>query len=145
MFVIKVLVFPGNYYMWWALLSWKWLIIHLLMSSSEWIFCIALFVCAVFALPIKTSLSQPTSSHTFISPILSPILLWESERVAEWWWATYYCWTMTIIKCKTCIAFLFEIHPWRYIILQVFSNVHEVVFTFLILCKGAWNMLSSQI
>ena len=41
-FRVMVFVFPGNCYDWWALLSWKWLNIWLLMEGSEWISYFAL-------------------------------------------------------------------------------------------------------
>ena len=37
---------------------------------------LALRACAVFALPIKLSVSQPSSVLTFTLPILFPIPLW---------------------------------------------------------------------
>lgn len=54
-----------------ALLSWRWLNISLPMGSGEGIPCFALLMCAAFDLPIKLSLSQPTSLLTDIL-ILSP-------------------------------------------------------------------------
>jgi len=39
-------------------------------------------VCTAFALPLKLSSSQPTSFPTFTLPILAPIPLGGSERVA---------------------------------------------------------------
>ena len=67
-----------------ALLSRRWLNTCLPMGSGEWIPCFALLACAAFALPIKLSLSQPTSFLTCTLPILSPIPLRGSERAAAW-------------------------------------------------------------
>jgi len=44
-----------------ALRSWRWLSSCLPLGRSECIPCFDLFVCVAFALPIKLSLSQPTS------------------------------------------------------------------------------------
>ena len=73
-----------------ALLSWRWLNTCLLMGSCELIPCFALLACVAFALPIKLSLSQPTSFCTFTLLILSPIPLGESERAAAWYWAAHW-------------------------------------------------------
>ena len=59
-----------------ALLSWRWLNTCLPMGSAERIPCFALLACMAFTLPIKLSLSQPTSFFTFTLLILSPIPLW---------------------------------------------------------------------
>lgn len=56
--------FPSNHYVWWALLSWKWLNVCLLMGSTEWIPRFDLLLHKVFALPGKPSWPQPISSHT---------------------------------------------------------------------------------
>jgi len=62
-----------------ALLSWSWLNTCLLMGSSELISWFALLACVAFALPIKQSVSQPTSFLTFTLPIIFPIPLWGGE------------------------------------------------------------------
>lgn len=49
------------------------------MASSELILCLALLACAVFAFPIKLSLSQPMSS-----PALTLLILYLSTLVGEW-------------------------------------------------------------
>jgi len=55
------------------------------MGSSEWIPWFASLACAAFALPVKQSLSQPTTFPTFTLLILSPIPLGEgSEQAAVW-------------------------------------------------------------
>ena len=64
-----------------ALLSWRWLNTCLPMGSGEWIPCFASLVCVTFAVPIKLSLSQPTSFLIFTLPIFSPIPL---GGVSEW-------------------------------------------------------------
>ena len=58
-----------------ALLSWRWLNTSLPIGSSEWIPYFALHQHTAFTLPIKLSLSQPTSFLTFSLPFLSPIPL----------------------------------------------------------------------
>lgn len=63
------------------LLSCKWLNICLLMGRSEWIPHFTLLMYVAFALPIKQSLSQPASFHTFALPILVPNTL---RRVSKW-------------------------------------------------------------
>ena len=60
-----------------ALLSWRWLNTCLPMGSAELIPWFTLLACVAFALPIKLSLSQPTSLLPFTLLILSPIPLWE--------------------------------------------------------------------
>jgi len=55
------------------------------MGSSELIAYFALLPCTAFALPVKLSLSQPTSFLTFTLLILSPIPRWGSEQVVVWW------------------------------------------------------------
>jgi len=56
-----------------ALLSWGWLNTCLLTGSGEGIPCFALLAHTAFALPIKPSLSQPTSFLTFTLWVPSPI------------------------------------------------------------------------
>jgi len=56
-----------------ALLYWRWLNTCLPMGSSERIPSFALLAPAAFALPVKLTLSQPTSLLTFTLLILSPI------------------------------------------------------------------------
>lgn len=51
-------------------------------ESSELISCFAMLACAVFALPNKLSLSQPTGSHTFTCLILSLIPTGKNEQAA---------------------------------------------------------------
>lgn len=77
MFGVMEFVFPRNHYVWWALLSWKWLNIWSCGCGCcpwkcEWTPCFALFAWVAFALPRELSLPQPTSSHTFTFPILCP-------------------------------------------------------------------------
>lgn len=55
-----------------ALFSWKWLYICLMKGGSEQIPYFILIALTIFALPIKLSLSQPTSFITFTFLILSP-------------------------------------------------------------------------
>ena len=86
-FGVMVFVFPSNRYTWWSLLWWRWLNTCLPMGSSELIPCSALLVGAAFASPIKLSLSQPTSFHTFTLLILFPIPPGRSERAAAQGWA----------------------------------------------------------
>ena len=81
-FGVMAFVFLRHCYMWWALLSWKYLNTCLLMGSSRWITCFPLLVLAAFALLRKLSLPQPMSSHTFTFLILSPIPSGESEQAA---------------------------------------------------------------
>lgn len=54
--------FPNNCYVWWALLSWKWLNICLLMGGNKWIPDFVLPLCTAFSLHVKLLLSRPTSS-----------------------------------------------------------------------------------
>lgn len=77
MFRVTAFIFPTNCYVWWALLSWKWLNVCLLMGSNELILCFALFVWVAFALPSELSLSQPLSSHTFYLSDSFLHLTWE--------------------------------------------------------------------
>jgi len=72
MFGVMEFVFPRNHYVWWALLSWKWLNICLPMGSSEWIPYFAMLVHIAFALPSKLSLCQPMRSYTFTFLIFLP-------------------------------------------------------------------------
>lgn len=63
-----------------ALLSWWWLNC-LPMVGSEFIPCFGLLVWAIFAFPIKLSLSQSMTFPAFTLPILSLIsLVWEWAR-----------------------------------------------------------------
>lgn len=66
-----------------ALFSWKWLNICLMMGRSELISCFALLGIAVFALPIKLSLLQPTRFLTFLLPVVFPTLR-GNELAAVW-------------------------------------------------------------
>ena len=70
-----------------ALLFCRWLNVCLQHANSEWIPYFSLLVWSASALPIKLSLSQPTSFLTFTFSILSPILLWGEWAV--WGWAAY--------------------------------------------------------
>jgi len=65
-----------------TLLSWRWLNTYLPMGSRERIPCFALLMCMAFVLPIKLSLSQPTSFPTFTLPFLPPIPPEGSEQAA---------------------------------------------------------------
>lgn len=67
-----------------ALFSWRWLNICLPMGSREWIPCFVLFACTAFALPIKMSLSQPTSFLIFTLPVLFPSC-WRGNDWAVTW------------------------------------------------------------
>lgn len=83
MFGVMAFVFPMNYYVWWALLSWKWMNICLQMGSSEWIPCFALLVHAAFPSPSRLSLSQLMSSWTFTFPVLSLLLRRADTTITE--------------------------------------------------------------
>ena len=56
-----------------ARLCWGWLSTCLPLARAEWIPWVALPACTALALPIKLSLSQPTSFLTFTLPISSPV------------------------------------------------------------------------
>jgi len=66
-------VFPNNRYAWWSP-AFPEMALNpcLLMGSSEFIPYFTLLAHAAFALPIKLSLSQPTSLLTFTLLILPP-------------------------------------------------------------------------
>ena len=57
MFGVMIFVFPRSYYTWWALLSWKWLLICQPTGSREWIPCFALLARITFALSGKLVIS----------------------------------------------------------------------------------------
>ena len=68
-------VFPSHRYAWWSP-AFLEVAEHLPANGKRRmnsLFCFALLVRVAFALPIKLSLSQPTSFLTFTLPILSPI------------------------------------------------------------------------
>jgi len=81
MFGVVAFILPSNCYVWWSPAFLE--MAKLPMGSSEWILYFALLVRAMFALPVKLSLSQPTSFLIFPLLILFPIPL-GSEQVSSW-------------------------------------------------------------
>lgn len=83
-FKVMRFVFPVNRYIWWALVSWKWLNIYLPTGSTKLI-CSAW---TAFPLSVKQLLCQPMSFHIFFFWLQSPHYCMRSEQVTVWYLTT---------------------------------------------------------